>query len=1169
MRTLLRPRPPLWLWLIALGGTCLSLFAAHQVRQSSAEEALQRFAFTADRVTARIEERLAAYALVLRGAAGLFEASEEVSRDEWRTFIDKLHATDALGNIQGIGYARRISPAELAAHEAEMRAEGLADYRVHPPGQRDTYAAVVHLEPLDERNRRALGYDTYSEPVRRAAMEQARDTGRAALSASVQLVQETDEDVQPGTLMYVPVYRRGAPLDSLAQRRQALEGWVYMPYRMHDLMQGILADCSQGALSLRLYDGERRTPEALLYQSHAPASDPQRASAFSQQRRVDFNGRTWRLDFDHLAPEGAVPSLNAWLTLAAGLTLTGLLCALLLSLLTTRTRALRISDRLTLAIRDREAELASLLERLQTIADRVPGVVYEYRLAPDGRSRFPYASSSMQHVYGVSPDALKEDAAPAFAIIHPDDLDAFRSSIQRSAETLTPWRHEYRVRLDDGRQRWLFGDALPQRESDGSTTWYGVISDTTERKEIEMALRCAHAETERLREALDHVDSPVYMKDADSRYSYANRAALALLGCTEAALIGSDASRFLPGELAHQQRRVDARVLHGDQVTEEVILTDPGGKRRVYLDIRTPIHDGDEIVGLLGIASDITLLKEQEQRLEQLAHHDALTGLPNRALLADRLDQAMTQESRRGSLLALAYLDLDGFKAVNDRHGHAAGDQLLITLSHRLKRVLREGDTLARLGGDEFVAVLRELNDRASATPLLERLLEAAALPVSHEGQELSVNASLGVTFYPQAESMEAEQLLRQADQAMYQAKLAGKGRYHFFDAEHDRYLRSQHESLGRLEQALEDGELLLHYQPKVNLRTGAVVGVEALLRWQHPARGLLLPSSFLPGMEEHALAEALGEWVMRTALAQAAAWYRSGLSVPVSVNIGARQLRQRELPERLGRLLAEHPELPQGMLELEVLETSALGDLALIADRLAACRRAGVDVSLDDFGSGYSSLTYLKRLPAGTIKVDQSFIRDILKVPEDIKILEGVLGLADAFGRRVIAEGVESTRHGDLLLRLGCELGQGHGIARPMPAEAFPDWLANWQPPAHWARLAPVGRARLPLLYASVEHRAWRQQLLAALNDSSGTPALAASACQLRHWVKLSCDRRPFDSEPIRRQHQRIHSRAKTLVALHQRGRQDDAMAQLAALNAMSDDLLAMLEALLDAPEG
>ncbi len=450
---------------------------------------------------------------------------------------------------------------------------------------------------------------------------------------------------------------------------------------------------------------------------------------------------------------------------------------------------------------------------------------------------------------------------------------------------------------------------------------------------------------------------------------------------------------------------------------------------------------------VVGSFTDISVQKQQQHYLERLAHYDELTGLPNRVLLADRLQQAIVQSKRRGTRVAVAYLDLDGFKAINDRHGHEIGDRLLIEIATRLKLALREGDTIARLGGDEFAAVLVDLHDVNQSLSLIDRLLDLASHPTVLDDITLKVTASMGVCFYPQGDDTDADQLLRQADQAMYGAKLAGKNRYQLFDDEHDRSLRAKNDSIGRIRQALAQQEFVLYYQPKVNLRTGEVVGAEALIRWQHPQRGLLAPGTFLPAIEGHALSIAVGEWVIGTALRQMETWSKQAIHLPVSVNIAAHHLHQTDFVERLTSLMAAHPKFPYGHLELEVLETTELEELDTVVQVMRECDQLGVQFALDDFGTGYSSLAYLKRLPAQTLKIDQCFIRDMLDDPEDRAIVEGVLGLARAFRRKALAEGAETAAHCKMLLQLGCDLAQGYGIARPMPAEQMPQWCASWRP--------------------------------------------------------------------------------------------------------------------------
>jgi len=338
-------------------------------------------------------------------------------------------------------------------------------------------------------------------------------------------------------------------------------------------------------------------------------------------------------------------------------------------------------------------------------------------------------------------------------------------------------------------------------------------------------------------------------------------------------------------------------------------------------------------------------------------------------------------------------------------------------------------------------------------------LRESASSPVQVGEAIVQVSASIGVAIYPHQGDLDADQLIRQADQAMYQAKLAGRNRVHFFDSAHDQSSSTRYESLNHIRRGLAENEFVLYYQPKVNMRTGQVMGAEALIRWQHPKRGLLLPAMFLPVIEDHPLAVEIGEWGIESALSQMESWQALGMNIPVSVNLGALQLQQVSFVDHLRTLLAAHPHLKPFSLELEILETSALQDVATVSAVFDACRKIGVLFALDDFGTGYSSLTYLKHLPANVLKIDQSFVNEIVNDPKNQAILEALLGLATAFHLEVIAEGVETVEHGVLLLQMGCDLGQGYGIAHPMQASDLPGWSAAWRPDQRWANVLPMVR--------------------------------------------------------------------------------------------------------------
>jgi diguanylate cyclase (GGDEF)-like protein/PAS domain S-box-containing protein len=769
-------------------------------------------------------------------------------------------------------------------------------------------------------------------------------------------------------------------------------------------------------------------------------------------------------------------------------------------------------------------------------------------------------SAETSRILGMNPDtplSLLQFVDRA----HPDDREgverAWREAVEGGAMD-----HEHRV-LVDQQVRWVRLKAeVEYDEGCAPVRVLGIVQDVTERKESELKLQLAASVFESAREG-------IMITATDGRIIDVNSAFSRITGYHRDEAIGRTPSILKSGR--HDRAyyaRMWAGLIEKGHWYGEIWNRRKNGEVFAEMQAISTVRDARGVPQqYVSLFSDITAQKEHEKQLERIAHFDALTSLPNRVLLADRMHQAMAHAERRGERLAVAYLDLDGFKAVNDTFGHEVGDQLLMALAARMKLVLREGDTLARLGGDEFVAVILDLGSVEDCSPTLSRLLAAAAQPLNFDDRQLQVSASLGVTFFPQAEAVDADQLLRQADQAMYQAKLAGKNRFHVFDADQDRSARGHHESLDHIRNALIGREFVLYYQPKVNMRTGAVVGAEALIRWQHPERGLLAPAVFLPVVDEHPLAVDIGEWVIDTALGQIEAWQDAGLDLPVSVNVAPRQLQETDFVERLQALLQLHPRVRPSALELEVLETSALEDLDRVSRVIGRCRELGIRFALDDFGTGYSSLTYLKHLHVSQLKIDRSFVRDMLEDPEDLAILEGVLGLASAFRREVIAEGVESREHGELLLELGCEFGQGFGIAKPMPAELLPAWVATWRPPASWMHRDPVRREDLPLLFACVEHRAWINALENYLRDDAVVaPALDPTQCRFGAWFAGE-GRSRYGRLPAYRQidplHRRIHELGGELCRLKETGRAGEALRRLPAIRELRDELLARLGAL------
>ena len=584
-------------------------------------------------------------------------------------------------------------------------------------------------------------------------------------------------------------------------------------------------------------------------------------------------------------------------------------------------------------------------------------------------------------------------------------------------------------------------------DSKGNYFLVGMTHDISERKKIEEHLKLAAS-------VFSHSGEEICITDHNARIIEVNNAFTRVTGFSRKEVFGQHLSFLQSKRHSSESNKEMWDLLHEEGAWHgEVWHRRKNGETYVLMKTISAIYDDNGVTThYVSLGNDITPIKTQQDQLEHIAHYDMLTNLPNRSLLADRLTQAMLQCHRHKQSLAVTFIDLDGFKAVNDAYGHDVGDQLLIALSMRMKQALREGDSLARIGGDEFVAVLADLVKPEDCKVILDRLLLASSEAVTINDVIFKVSASIGVTIYPQ-DNVDADQLMRHADQAMYVAKGSGKNCYHLFDTTQDDAVKVQRESLEAIRIALDEQQFVLYYQPKVNMRSGKVTGVEALIRWQHPTRGLLNPMEFLPVIENNPMSIEMGEWVIDTALSQISEWQKMGLNLPIStsVNIAAVQLQQSMFTTRLAELLARHSDVDPSYLELEVLETSAIDDVMHVSKIMNACIKLGVNFALDDFGTGYSSLTYLRRLPVNLIKIDQSFIRDMLDDPDDLAIVEGVIALAKSFKREVIAEGVESIEHGTALLKLGCELAQGYGIAKPMPESEIPKWVNEWKPDIAW----------------------------------------------------------------------------------------------------------------------
>lgn len=816
--------------------------------------------------------------------------------------------------------------------------------------------------------------------------------------------------------------------------------------------------------------------------------------------------------------------------------------------------------------------LQEKLDFIQQLTQCVPVMLFQFRLRADRTAHFPYATQAARDVFGTAPQDLMEDGTRAFAAVHPDDGPGMWHSIKVSARELTPWRHEFRVVHVKDTVLWMFGDALPQRQADGSVLWHGAFTDITERKrehqELLKTRELMAQKAQALRIAPDNMSQGIVTLDANSNIMPFNRNFLEFLDFPLALMQGgkvsgtdlaryqmdrgdfgldnelvephardyiaagvvrntpdryirkshsgrtleiktlelpaggvvrtySDVTHFVEAQAAlHESEmrfrsltalssdwyweqddnfrfvRVDGRAFDSDEVSRAAFIGrtrwdggDHGVSQALWAEHQTvlalhqtfrnfemqlpgvsgvmswtsisglPIFDAQAVFrGYRGIGRDITEHKRNEDENQRLAFYDTLTGLPNRRLLLDRLSHALVDTARNHHQAALLFIDLDNFKDLNDTLGHDLGDKLLEKVANRLVTCVRQGDTVARFGGDEFVVMLEELNpDVASANTQVktvgEKILAALNRPFDLSGKEHYSTPSIGIAVFS-GHQQSMDEVLKRADLAM----AAGRNTLRFFDPALQTAVADRVALEADLRYGLEHDQLMLFYQPIVD-EIGTVTGVEALSRWKHPQRGVVAPANFIPMAEETGLILPLGRWVLQTACSQLASWSGDPATqhVSIAVNVSAREVRQPEFATQVIETLRKTGANPK-RLRLELTESLLLSDVQDAIRKMEQLKAIGVRFSLDDFGTGYSSLSYLKRLPLDQLKIDQSFVRDVLTDPNDAAIARTVVALAQSLGLSVVAEGLETEGQRDFLLASGCRAFQGYLFGQPVP---------------------------------------------------------------------------------------------------------------------------------------
>lgn len=648
-------------------------------------------------------------------------------------------------------------------------------------------------------------------------------------------------------------------------------------------------------------------------------------------------------------------------------------------------------------------------------------------------------SDEIYRIFGLSPEQFGATYEAFLDVVHPDDRDRVQQAVKEALDRSNPYYVEHRIVRPDGSKGVVQERGEVTFDVDGRPIrMVGTVQDITERKAAEQKLRQAAS-------VFENTNEGVIITGSDLRIEAVNEAFTRITGYTEAEALGKTTSFLKSGRHTTDfyQAMWDTLNSTGRWQGEIWNRTKAGIAYPEWLNISEVRDENNAIINYIGVFSDISALRASQDKLEYAAHHDALTGLPNRTLFRDRLEQVLVRSHRHDEGVALLFIDLDRFKVINDTLGHEVGDLMLQEVARRLSACMREEDTVARMGGDEFVVIQQEVRQPADAALLASRLLAEVSRPMLIAGHDLVAGLSIGVSLYPQ-HGGNITTLLKNADAAMYRAKDMGRNCYQFFADEMTTAGLEQLELENDLRLALERGELFLQYQPQIDLKTGQVTGVEALIRWQHPRQGLICPARFIPIAEDIGLIGVIGEWVLRTACIEAKAWQIAGLSpVRVAVNVSGRQVSQGLVCDKVKAALTESGLAPS-FLEIEVTESVLMKDADRAVSTLNSLKALGVTLAIDDFGTGYSSLSYLKRFPLDKIKIDKSFVDGLPEEADDAAIATAIIAMAHSLKRKVIAEGVETEAQRDFLHAHGCDEIQGYLQSKPLGAQEIIEYLRS-----------------------------------------------------------------------------------------------------------------------------
>ena len=1018
---------------VAFVGIALSLWLAWQQSDAVAQSGQARFTQAADAFARALAQRIDVHTEVVSGMRGLFTANPRLSRADFERAVAQFNAGERYPGVRNLSFTRWVPAAERAAFEARVRADlsamgrGNPEFSLAEPVNRPGYYLVDYFWPVAG-NERVLAFDISAQPANLQAMEYARISGETVATAPFELMQEQEH--RTGFLIRMPVYDHTS-----GASEPPFIGAVASTVRVYDLVRALHNKGLLDGLAVEITDhGSVQNPDSDVavqgliepWSAGLPGTEP-------VLRELRVHDRRWRLSLQPTRSFLSPSEARLPLLMGVGGVLVSLLLASTIGLLV-RGRGLALARATVADAARRESE-----ERFGALFNQPSlGVA----MVDSSSGRFLQVNQHYAGIVGYSVDELLEMDVPS--ITHPSDQDAdTRERARLNSGELPEYRLEKRLIHRQGHVVWIDVTVSPMWSPDASPEHHiGVVQDISARKRMEETLR---SNEHRLRSIFERLPMGLCLVQPDGRISFRNQRYVEITGYSEAAVPDVDTWwQCAYPDAAHRESvraiwleaMARARERDGVMPAAEYTFRSHDGQQRT-VELSGVQLEGEHLVAV----QDMSQRKAAEDEINTLAYYDPLTRLPNRRLLRDRLQQALATSARHGSSGALLLLDLDNFKTLNETRGHECGDILLQQVAHRLRSCVHEDDTVARQGGDEFVVLLEDLSGNPQETAARSeevgrRILAALRVPYELEGDAHHTSISMGITVFTGMRET-VDELLKRADLALYQAKDAGRDTLRFYDPQMQAAVSARAALELDMRTGMASGQFELYYQPQID--NGRITGAEALMRWRRPQGGFVSPAEFIPLAEDTGLILPLGEWALQNACDRLAQWASDPALADLSlaVNVSPREFHQENFVTQVLAALASSG-ADGRRLKLEMTEGLLLQDVEDTVQKMSQLKGYGVGFSLDDFGTGYSSLAYLKRLPLDQLKIDQSFVRDVLTDPNDAAIARTVVALGTSLGLRVIAEGVETEAQRDFLARNHCHAWQGYLLSPPVPVADF-----------------------------------------------------------------------------------------------------------------------------------